>query len=125
MVAQPPPAIQIVKNGILNASGTAATEPLWVGGYWKKTIHIKTTGSIKAYVRSCPSGELDDLYFVKSGYLGSQGGSTDDGDIEHACNNEAIAFEVDVHMNNLVLVFDNQASAAISDLQCWLTGVGI
>jgi hypothetical protein len=125
MAAQPPPAIQIVKNGAINASGTAVTEPLFVGNYWKKTIHVKTSGSVKVYARSCPSGDIEDLYFVKSGYTSSAGGSADDAAYEHATAGEADCFDVDIHMAYVVLVIDNQAASAIDDLQIWLTGVGI
>lgn len=121
-MAKPPVSIQVVANGTIDASGTAITTPLWTGSYWKKTIYISTAGSIKAYIKASPDGV--NFHFLKSGYLGSQGGSTDDGAFEHAINNVATAIECDIHCDYIQIVFDNQGASAITDLTVWISGVG-
>ena len=120
-MAKPPSSLKIIDGGSVGANDTGVTSPLYVGNYWKKTINIKTTKNCNVYAHSSPDGT--EVMHIKSGYSTSEGGSTDDGDYVHVCNNASIAFDVDVHCNYLILVVDNQEASACT-VDAWLTGVG-
>ena len=113
--------IPLVVDGEVEASGTAVTQPIFVGEYWKKTVFIKGDRDMDVYIVGGPTE--NEMYQIKSGYI-SGGAALDDQDYKWEPNDAMECFDVDIYLPYMSVIVKNMDGSNVLTTSIHVGGVG-